>query len=157
VVCLAGPAPLTGEFGWSAGMFSDASLRAAMRGREARAAFAEHDEFDPDIFTGADWSALEGDWASLGADAQAAGAASPDGLIDDDVALAVPWGFELDAVATPVLLVQGGEDRVIPAPHAHRLLHVLPRAELWLRPRDSHVSVLRACPVAMDWLRALAA
>ncbi|MDQ1657736.1 MAG: hypothetical protein QOD41_2819, partial [Cryptosporangiaceae bacterium] len=157
VVCLAGIAPLTGEFDWSAGMFSDASLRAAARGREARAEFAEHDEFDPDSFTAADWAALEGTWASLGVDAQAAGSAGPDGLIDDDVAFAAPWGFELDAVTAPVLLVQGGEDRVIPAAHADRLLHALPRAELWLRPRDSHVSVLSACPVAMDWLRAQAA
>ncbi|MDQ1647336.1 MAG: hypothetical protein QOJ50_3520, partial [Cryptosporangiaceae bacterium] len=84
------------------------------------------------------------------------GSAGPDGLIDDDVAFAAPWGFELDAVTAPVLLVQGGEDRVIPAAHADRLLRALPRGELWLRPRDSHVSVLSACPVAMDWLRAQA-
>ena len=26
----------------------------------------------------------------------------------------------------------------------------------WLRPRDGHISVLDACPVAMDWLLGLA-
>jgi pimeloyl-ACP methyl ester carboxylesterase len=63
-----------------------------------------------------------------------------------------PWGFALRDVAAPVLLVQGGEDRVVPPAHAHHLLGELPRAELWLRPRDGHVSVLDAAPVAMDWL-----
>ena len=51
-----------------------------------------------------------------------------------------------------MLVVQGGEDRVIPPAHADALLRALPNAELWLRPRDGHVSVLHACPVAMDWL-----
>ena len=32
------------------------------------------------------------------------------------------------------------------------LLVRLPNAELWSRPRDGHVSVLEALPVAMDWL-----
>jgi len=27
-------------------------------------------------------------------------------------------------------------------------------SELWLRPRDGHISILGASPVAMDWLRA---
>ena len=108
--------------------------------------------FDPDSFIAADWAALEADWKSLGEDAMRAGRAGPDGLIDDDVAFARDWGFELEAVTTPVLVVQGGLDRVIPPAHGDALLRALPNAELWLRPRDGHVSVLHACPVAMDWL-----
>jgi hypothetical protein len=34
------------------------------------------------------------------------------------------------------------------------LLRSCPRAELWSRPNDGHISILAACPVAMDWLRA---
>ena len=68
-----------------------------------------------------------------------------------------PWGFDLAQVGAPVLLVQGGEDRVVPSAHADRLLRSCPAAELWLRPHDGHVSVLAACPVAMDWLRDVAA
>jgi hypothetical protein len=26
-------------------------------------------------------------------------------------------------------------------------------SELWLRPRDGHISILSAVPLAMDWLR----
>ena len=86
-----------------------------------------------------------------------AGAAGSDGLIDDDVAFARPWGFDVADIGTPALFVQGGEDRVVPPGHADWLVRRCPRSELWLRPRDGHVSVLDACPVALDWLSAEAA
>jgi pimeloyl-ACP methyl ester carboxylesterase len=135
-------------------MASDGALRAAIQGREARERFAASEEFDPDIFTPADWAALKSPWAALGADAEKAGAAGTDGLIDDDVAFVSPWGFDLGQVKAPVLLVQGGQDRVVPATHAQWLLGNIRSSELWLRPEDGHISVLDAAPVAMDWLRA---
>jgi pimeloyl-ACP methyl ester carboxylesterase len=156
VACLAGIAPYTGDADWFAGMAAPGGLRAALAGREERARFAETDEFDETSFTAADWAALAGPWASLGTDAMRADAAGPDGLVDDDVAFVHAWGFDLAEVAVPVLFVQGGEDRVVPPAHADRLVRGCPRSELWLRPRDGHVSVLDACPVAMDWLRAAA-
>jgi pimeloyl-ACP methyl ester carboxylesterase len=154
VVSVAGLAPFTEEFDWSAGMVSDGGLRAAMAGREARARYAESDEFDADSFTPADRAALSGAWASLGADAGRAQAAGPDGLIDDDVALVAPWGFDVTRIDAPVLVVQGGEDRIVPPAHAHWLMRHCPRPELWFRPHDGHVSILDACPLAMDWLAA---
>jgi pimeloyl-ACP methyl ester carboxylesterase len=152
VATFASLAPFRDEPGWFDGMAAPGGLKAAARGREARARFAETDDFDPTQFIAPDWSALEGPWRSLGQDAGAAGAAGMDGLIDDDVAFAKPWGFELAAVHAPVLLVQGGGDRVVPASHAQALLAALPNAELWLRPRDGHVSVLTGIGLAMDWL-----
>jgi len=154
VVSVAGLAPYTDEFDWFAGMAAPGGLRAARGGRDERARFADADEFDETIFTAADWDALRGAWASLGADAGRADAAGPDGLIDDDVAFAAPWGFDVEHVGAPVLLVQGGEDRVVPPAHAEHLLRHCARAELWLRPRDGHISVLNGCAVAMDWLLA---
>jgi pimeloyl-ACP methyl ester carboxylesterase len=152
--CLAGIAPLTAELDWYAGMAAPGGLRAAIEGREARARFAATDEFDVESFTARDWAALKGAWASLGADAARAGAAGQDGLIDDDVAFVTPWGFDLERIEAPVLLVQGGADRVVPPSHAEWLLRHIPPAELWLRPHDGHISVLDAGPVAMDWLLA---
>jgi len=155
VVTLAGPAPYTTDFDWYAGMVTPLGPLTAAEGREARARYAEVDEFDRNCFTAADWAALDGAWASLGADAGHAGQAGPDGLIDDDVALMSPWGFDVTQIQTPVLLVHGGEDRVIPVSHSEWLVRRLPSAEFWLRPRDGHISVLHAVPVALDWLRAL--
>ncbi len=151
-VTLASPAPYTDAFDWYAGMVSPGGLHAAASGRDARARYAATEEFDENSFTPADWAALNGRWASLGRDAGQAGAAGPDGLIDDDVALAAPWGFDVAEISVPVLLVQGGEDRVVPPSHADTLTRAVPTSELWLRPHDGHVSVLDACPVAMDWL-----
>jgi pimeloyl-ACP methyl ester carboxylesterase len=152
-VAVSGLAPFTEDFDWFAGMVAPGGLRAALRGRESRARFAESDEFDQNSFTAADWAALSGTWASLGEDATRAGTAGPDGLIDDDVAFVSPWGFEVTEIDAPVLIVQGGEDRVVPPAHADWLVRHCPRSELWLRPRDGHVSILDACPLALDWLR----
>jgi pimeloyl-ACP methyl ester carboxylesterase len=151
-VVLASPAPFTDSFDWYAGMASPAGLRAATAGREARERYATTDEFDPNSFTSADWAALTGKWASLGRDAERAGQDGPEGLIGDDLAFAAPWGFDVAIISVPVLLIQGGEDRVIPPSHADALLRAIPTSELWLRPRDGHVSILDACPVGMDWL-----
>jgi pimeloyl-ACP methyl ester carboxylesterase len=155
VACLASPAPFTESFDWYAGMVAPGALRAAADGREARERYAATDEFDENSFTAADWAALAGRWASLGRDAAMAGNDGPEGLIDDDLAFAAPWGFDVADISVPVLFVQGGEDRVVPPSHAEELIRAVPTSELWLRPRDGHVSVLDACPVAMDWLRNL--
>lgn len=155
-VCLAGLAPLTEDFDWFAGMVAPGGLQAALSGRDARARYAETDEFDEDSFTRADWAALSVAWSSLGADAERAAAAGADGLIDDDVAFVADWGFDVADIAAPVLVVQGGQDRVVPLAHAEWLTRRCPNPELWLRPHDGHVSILDASPVAMDWLTAAA-
>jgi pimeloyl-ACP methyl ester carboxylesterase len=151
-VTLASPAPYTDEFDWFAGMAAPGALRSARQGREARARFAETEEFDPNVFTGADWDALRAEWSAVGEDAGATGPGGIEGLIDDDVAFAGPWGCDPSRISGPVLLVQGGGDRMIPRSHGESLLRRTPTAELWLRPRDGHVSILRAVPVGLDWL-----
>ncbi|WP_353808913.1 alpha/beta fold hydrolase [Agromyces sp. SYSU T00194] len=152
VATLAGIAPRTDAFDWTAGMAAPGGLLAAAEGRAARAAFAEVDEFDPSQFVAADYAALEGAWAALGADVGRSDAFGPDGLIDDDVAFTMPWGFDPADIAAPVLVVQGGLDRVVPLGHGEYLAATIPGAELVLRPDDGHVSVLDAVPDAMDWL-----
>ena len=141
---------------WFAGMADPAGLRAAIEGRQARAAQEEIAEFEPDSFVDRDYAALEGTWSVLGDDVAAAEKWGMGGLIDDDCAFVRPWGVDLASIAAPVLLVQGGRDRVVPQRHAELLLRSIPTAELWLRPEDGHVSVLEACGVAMDWVSATA-
>ena len=156
VVTLAGIAPFTTEFDWFAGMAAPDGVRSAFISRGARAAFVEVDEFDPNSFTARDYAALDGDWKSLGEDVGRSAKWGDDGLIDDDVAFASPWGFDPAAIGRPVLVVQGGDDRVVPRSHGEWMSRRIPTAELWLRPRDGHVSVLNAAPVAMDWLLSVA-
>jgi pimeloyl-ACP methyl ester carboxylesterase len=148
----ASPAPYSDEFDWFAGMAAPGALQAARGGRAARALYAETDEFDEHVFIDTDWAALSSRWGALGEDAGSANSAGPDGLIDDDVAFAKAWEVDLAAITSAVLLVQGGADRMIPSSHAESLLKQIPTAELWLRPRDGHVSVLEATAVAFDWL-----
>lgn len=152
VACFAAIAPFTGDDSWFAGMADDSALRAAVAGREARMRHAEQGEFDPATFTTADFEALSGTWELMGVDAGTADRAGPDGQVDDDIALVTSWGADLAAVEAPVLLVQGEQDRVAPRTHALQLAGELGQTELWLRPDDGHISVLDACPQAMDWL-----
>ncbi|GEA88053.1 alpha/beta fold hydrolase [Cellulomonas cellasea] len=152
VATFASPAPYDGDERWFAGMADDAALRASTLGRDARARFELTAEFDEGVFVAADWAALAASWSAMNDDVALAAQAGSDGLVDDDVALVQPWGFGLDEVAAPVLVVHGKADRMIPVAHAQTLLRGCPRAELWLRPRDGHVSVLDAVPVALDWL-----
>ncbi|GAA4843159.1 alpha/beta hydrolase [Luteimicrobium xylanilyticum] len=152
VAVLAGVAPFTDDAPWWEGMAAPGGLRAATHGREARAVYALSETFDTSVFVDDDWAALEGPWAVLGGDAAQAESAGPDGLVDDDVAYVSPWGADLGAVAQPALVVQGGRDRVVPPTHGTALIQHLARGELWHRPRDGHVSVLAAVPLAIDWL-----
>jgi pimeloyl-ACP methyl ester carboxylesterase len=152
VVCFAAIAPYTGEDSWFAGMANDSALRAAVAGRAARLRHAEQSEFDPASFTTADFDALSGTWEAMGVDAGTAGRAGPDGQVDDDIALVTPWAADLALVEAPALLVQGEQDRVAPQAHAEQLARTLPQSEMWFRPDDGHISVLDACPQAMDWL-----
>jgi pimeloyl-ACP methyl ester carboxylesterase len=156
VACLAGLAPLDADgLDFFRGMADDgASLRAAVEGRPARELQEETDEFNPESFTERDYAALAGAWSSLGRDVGLASAAGAGGLIDDDLAFVAPWGFDVAEITAPVLLVQGGRDRVVPPPHANWLLRRCRDSELWLRPGEGHISILDAAPVAMDWLQA---
>lgn len=151
VAAFAGIAPYWGDVDWFAGMADPGGLRAALAGRQARLAHAEIAEFDPESFTSRDYETLKGPWGALGADAGAGSAGGHAGEADDDLAYLAPWGVQLGAVGARALLVQGGRDRVVPATHAGWMLERLPHGELWLRPREGHVSVLTSLGVALDW------
>nr|WP_297427503.1 alpha/beta hydrolase [uncultured Actinotalea sp.] len=149
---LAGLAPRDAGWDWFAGMRAPGALRAAVVGREARRRSGESDSFDPEVFTRADWSALEREWSALGEDAGRADTAHPDGAVDDDVAYAAPWGFDLGAVAVPTVIVHGGQDGMVPVEHARRLAASVPGAVLRLEPEGGHVSVLRRLGDVLDSL-----
>jgi pimeloyl-ACP methyl ester carboxylesterase len=139
---------------WYAGMHpaGAAGLRAAVEGRPALARFMASADFDPEIFTPADHAALEGPWAWVLTVVEQAQASGPGPEIDDELAYVAPWGFDPADVRQPVLVVHGGQDRMVPSSHGEWLAGRCPGAELWLRPADGHVSVLGSAESALGWL-----
>ena len=153
VATFASLAPFDADIDWFGGMAADGeSLRAAVAGREARERYEETAEFDPASFNELDSAALETSWASLGRDVAASAAWGSGGLVADDLAFVTPWGFEVGDIRCPVLVAHGGDDRVVPVSHGEWLVREIATSELWLRPRDGHIAILDALPLAMDWL-----
>lgn len=106
--------------------------------------------YDPE-FTPADEAALGGDWSCLLDVVRPAVAAGPAALIDDDLALVNPWGFDPAIVRQPVLLLHHGADRVIPCSQGEWLA-LRAHATLWLSPEGAHISVLSRAAAAPEWL-----
>jgi pimeloyl-ACP methyl ester carboxylesterase len=155
LVSVSGLAPYGAEgLDWFAGMApaGAAELRAAAAGRAALMAYLTSSEFDPELFTPADHAALKGAWRWLGVISGRALEGGLGGMVDDDLAYVAPWGFDPAQVGVPVLIVQGGQDRIAPSSHGKWLAGRIPSAELWLRPEDGHISVLRSSEAALDWL-----
>jgi len=155
VVCGSGLAPYGADgLDWFGGMAAagQAELRAAHAGRSALEKHLETATFDPEQFTPADHKALDGEWSWLARIAGQAFNAGLDGLIDDNLAFAAPWGADPADVEAPVLFLHGVDDRMVPASHSQWLAERCRSAELWLRPGEGHVSVLRTAPAALDWL-----
>jgi pimeloyl-ACP methyl ester carboxylesterase len=155
VVSVSGLAPYGAEgLDWFAGMAPGgaAELRGAASGREALIDYLTSSEFDPELFTPADHAALKGAWHWLGVISGRALEGGLGGMVDDDLAYVAAWGCDPAQISAPVLLVQGGEDRIAPSSHGRWLGGRIRSAELWLRPEDGHVSVLSCAEAAMDWL-----
>jgi pimeloyl-ACP methyl ester carboxylesterase len=139
---------------WFAGMApsSEAALRSAAKGRDAREAFAAAGEDLGSPFTPEDDAMFAGEWGWLLDVVRPAIAKGPAAAIDDDLAYVAPWGCDPADIAAPVLLVHGDGDRLIPSTHAEWLARHVPGATLCRRPGDGHISVLAAAPGALAWL-----
>ncbi len=153
---ISGPAPFRADgLDWFAGMVpsGQAQMRAAAAGRAAYEKYLETAGYDPEMFTAADHAALAGQWAWLARIAGEAIEGGPEGMVEDELATTAPWGFAVDQISEPVLIVHGGQDRTVPASHGAWLARHGRPAELWMRPDDGHVSVLVSSAVpALDWL-----
>ena len=73
---------------------------------------------------------------------QASLAEGIDGLLDDDMAFCHPWGFALDAIAVPVIVLQGSEDLMVPFAHGRWLSSHVPTARALLVQGEGHLSIL---------------
>ena len=65
------------------------------------------------------------------------------GLVDDWIALSLPWGFAFADVSVPVVVWHGELDHLVRPAQAHYLSAVLPNATLVLYPADGHLLLLQ--------------
>jgi pimeloyl-ACP methyl ester carboxylesterase len=64
-----------------------------------------------------------------------------DGWLDDDLAFAGPWGFELAEIRKPVTLWQGSADLMVPFAHGQWLASRLSTASVHLEQGEGHLSI----------------
>jgi pimeloyl-ACP methyl ester carboxylesterase len=79
---------------------------------------------------------------------------SPHGWIDDDVAFLTPWGFDLAAVTSPVLLWHGASDTLSPVSHVKWLAKRIPHARVVVQAGAAHFEALNVLPDVLRWVTA---
>jgi pimeloyl-ACP methyl ester carboxylesterase len=150
-VTISAPAPFHADgLDWFTGMAAAgvAQNRAAARGRQTLEGYA--DDEDDFGFTPADEQALQGRWSwFLDVVRPATGSA---GHVDDLLASVRPWGFDVETIGTPVLLLHGDADRVVPVTHGRWLSAHVPNAHLVERPGAGHITAMDGAPDALAWL-----
>jgi pimeloyl-ACP methyl ester carboxylesterase len=155
----AAPAPFDADGldwfeGWSPGIAAE--HRAAAGGRaalEAHWAEAEPEHMNA-FFTEDDMTALIGSWSWVASVAEQAMKQGQEGYCEDTLASVQPWGFRLDAIRAPVLIMHGAKDKMVPCGHGEWLAAHCPAAELRIVPDAGHITVLDSVPEALAWLAA---
>jgi pimeloyl-ACP methyl ester carboxylesterase len=105
-----------------------------------------------DLVDDVDRGAVTGAFAAFIADQMHEGLRrSFDGWLEDDLAFARPWGFDLASIRTPVHVWQGAHDRMVPFAHGKWLAAHVPTACVHLYPEHGHLSLaVDSFPAILD-------
>jgi pimeloyl-ACP methyl ester carboxylesterase len=74
------------------------------------------------------------------------------GWWDDAGAHMAPWGFSFDAIAIPVQLWHGRQDRFVPFQHGEWLAAHIPGVDAHLSETDGHLTLNKRVPGVHAWL-----
>ena len=95
-----------------------------------------------DLVSAVDVGAPTGDFAAyVAASFRQALANGILGWFDDDLAFTRSWGFDLAGINVPVVVWQGGQDRMVPFAYGQWLAAHLPSARAKLLPEEGHLSI----------------
>jgi pimeloyl-ACP methyl ester carboxylesterase len=106
------------------------------------------------LLSGPDAAVLSGDLAEyLEMSTQSGLEPGGEGWWEDGSAHLEPWGFDLDAIAVPVLLLHGEQDQFVPFGHGVWLAAHIPGVEARLTADDGHLTLSEhRIPEVHEWL-----
>ncbi len=128
-------AALAGPSALQAYLERQAPVLAGVTGEQVAAALG-------DLVSPVDVGSLTGDFAAyLATTFRQAVSIGIWGWFDDDLAFTRPWGFDLDDIGVPVVIWQGGQDRMVPFAHGQWLAAHVPGARPRLLPEEGHLTI----------------
>jgi pimeloyl-ACP methyl ester carboxylesterase len=105
------------------------------------------------LLTDVDRAALTGQFAEFLAEAMRAAVSSgPWGWIDDDLAFARDWGFDLAGIVVPVAVWHGRHDAMVPTTHGEWLAAHVPGARRRILEDEGHLSLVLRLGTVLDEL-----
>ncbi|WP_061965658.1 alpha/beta fold hydrolase [Demequina aurantiaca] len=145
---------LTAGISWFDGLYAGSvtEMRSALAGREELTRVLEAGEYDPEMFTPEDHAALNGTWNWFNHIVKLGSARGVGGFVDDDLAAVSDWGFDVEDIRVPTLIMHGTADRVVPVSHGRWLGRHIPAAQLRLRDGAGHLSIMEGAADALSWV-----
>jgi pimeloyl-ACP methyl ester carboxylesterase len=129
---------------WAAVFQGETTLRALVDSVAPLLTSTQDAAIEPDdSLPAADWRAMTGEFADDLTAANRDGLRlGIDGWVDDELAFAKPWGFDLDEIEIPISVWHGTADLNVPADHGRWLAANLPTASLHLEAEEGHMSIV---------------